>query len=82
MQMLLAAALRGSGLAYGPSFVFDAHLSTGELVPLLPDHRTSSLAIHAVYPSSRHLPSKVRAFVDHLAGSLGEQRGRPIPAVQ
>lgn len=68
MQMLLAAALRGSGIAYGPSFVFEAHIASGDLVPLLPDYRTSDLAIHAVYPTNRHLSLKLRSFVDHLAG--------------
>ena len=71
MQMLLAAALRGSGIAYGPSFVFEAHIASGDLVPLLPDYRTSDLAIHAVYPTNRHLSLKLRSFVDHLAVSLG-----------
>lgn len=71
MQMLLAAVLRGSGIAYGPSFVFEAHIAAGDLVALLPDHRTSELAIHAVYPTNRHVPLKLRSFVDHLAASLG-----------
>ncbi|MDE1150415.1 MAG: LysR family transcriptional regulator [Azospirillaceae bacterium] len=72
MQMLLAAALAGAGVTYGPSFVFSAHLATGDLVALLPDHRTMDLAIHAVYPSRRHVPLKLRRFVDHLAASFGE----------
>jgi DNA-binding transcriptional LysR family regulator len=71
MQMLLAAVLRGNGVAYGPSFVFGAHIAAGDLVALLPDHRTSDLAIHAVYPTNRHVSLKLRSFVDHLAASLG-----------
>jgi DNA-binding transcriptional LysR family regulator len=71
MQMLLAAALAGSGVAYGPSFVFSAHIASGDLVALLPDHRTSDLAIHAVFPSKRHISLKLRRFIDHLAHSLG-----------
>ena len=71
MQFLLAAVLRGNGVAYGPSFVFGAHLAAGELVALLPDHRTSDLAIHALYPTNRHVSLKLRSFVDHLAASLG-----------
>jgi len=70
MQMLLAAALSGRGITYGPSFVFDQHLRSGELVALLPNYRTSELAIHAVYPSNRHVPLKLRRFVDHLSASL------------
>jgi len=70
MQMLLAAVLRGNGVAYGLCFVFGAHIAAGDLVALLPEHRTSDLAIHAVYPTNRHVPLKLRSFVDHLAASL------------
>jgi DNA-binding transcriptional LysR family regulator len=71
MQMLLAAALAGAGVTYGPSFVFGHHVATGELVALLPDHRTSDLAIHAVYPTTRHVSMKLRRFIDQLVMDLG-----------
>jgi DNA-binding transcriptional LysR family regulator len=71
MQMILAAALRGTGVAYGPSFVFDADVAAGRLAALLPDHGTAELTVHAVYPSNRHIPLKLRSFLDHLAMSLG-----------
>ena len=32
MQMLLATALAGGGIAYGPSFVFGQHIARGELI--------------------------------------------------
>ncbi|WP_207481680.1 LysR family transcriptional regulator [Arenibaculum pallidiluteum] len=81
MQMLLAAALRGSGIAYGPSFVFGPHIAAGDLVALLPDHRTSDLAIHALYPTNRHLSLKLRSFVDHLAARLGPTPPWDAPAL-
>lgn len=74
MEMLLAAARHGIGVAYGPSFVFDPDIAKGRLVPLLPEHRTTDLTIHAVYPTNRHLPLKLRSFVDHLAASLNSPR--------
>jgi len=70
MQILLAAAVRGTGVAYGPSFVFEPDLATGRLIALLPDHQTTDLTIHAVYPTNRQVPLKLRSFVDHLAASL------------
>ena len=70
-QMLLAAALTGAGVAYGPTFVFGERIAAGDLVALLPDHRTSDLAIHAVYPTARHVSLKARRFIDHLIGSFG-----------
>lgn len=71
MQMLLAAALAGVGFAYGPTFVFGERIAAGDLVALLPDHRTSDLAIHALYPSARNISLKARRFIDHLVTSFG-----------
>ncbi|MBB5357463.1 DNA-binding transcriptional LysR family regulator [Rhodanobacter sp. ANJX3] len=71
-QMLLAAALEGAGITYGPSFVFGEHLARGDLVTLLPKFQTVSLAIHAVYPSARHVTLKLRRFIDHLVASFGD----------
>jgi DNA-binding transcriptional LysR family regulator len=85
MQMLLSAALAGAGIAYGPTFVFGAALARGELVALLPACRAPELTIQAVYPSARHVPLKLRAFIDHLAGAFGDappwDRASPMPDV-
>lgn len=72
-QMLVAAALAGVGVAYGPTFVFGEQISPGRLVELLPDYRASELAIHAVYPSTRHVPVKVRNLIDHLVAAFGNE---------
>jgi len=72
-QMLLAAALAGAGIAYGPTFVFGEHLRRGELVALLPAYRAADLAIQAIYPSARRIPLKVRRFVDYLAETFGDE---------
>lgn len=72
MQMLLGAARAGAGIAYGPTFVFGDDLARGELVALLPAYRTRELTIQAVYPSARHVPLKVRAFIDHLVNAFGD----------
>ena len=70
-QMLVAAALAGAGVAYGPTFVFGERIAAGDLIALLPDHRTSELAIHALYPSARNISLKVRRLIDHLIASFG-----------
>ncbi|WP_026791038.1 LysR family transcriptional regulator [Pleomorphomonas oryzae] len=72
MQMLLAAALAGAGIAYGPSFVFGPSIVAGTLCRLIPDHKTLDLAIHAVYPTKRHTSLKLRRFVEHLAERIGD----------
>jgi len=72
-QMLLAAALAGAGIVYGPTFVFGEQIARGKLVELLPQYQASELTIQAVYPSARHLPLKVRHFLDYLAGAFGDE---------
>ncbi|GJI86878.1 LysR family transcriptional regulator [Duganella hordei] len=72
MHMLLAAALAGAGIAYGPTFVFGQHLASGKLVRLLPDLETIELSVHAVFPSARYLPSKVRQFIDYLSAEWAD----------
>ncbi|QBR02120.1 LysR family transcriptional regulator [Paraburkholderia pallida] len=71
-QMLLAAALAGAGIAYGPTFVFGEHLRRGALVALLPGYSATELVIQAVYPSARRIPLKVRRFVDYLTEAFGD----------
>jgi DNA-binding transcriptional LysR family regulator len=80
MQMLLSAALTGAGVAYGPSFVFGPSIASGTLVVLLEDHRTSDLAVHAVYPSRRHASLKLRRFLEHLNVQLGGTPPWEVPA--
>jgi DNA-binding transcriptional LysR family regulator len=80
-QLLLAAALAGAGVAYGPTFVFGEPISQGKLIGLLPGYDTAELSIQAVYPSSRHMPVKVRRFLDYLVEAFGDEppwdRGAP-----
>jgi DNA-binding transcriptional LysR family regulator len=72
MQMLLAAALAGAGVAYGPSFVFGESIASGSLEVLMSDHKTSELAVHAVCPTKRHESLKLRRFIQHLSSSFGD----------
>jgi DNA-binding transcriptional LysR family regulator len=72
MQMLLAVALEGGGIAYGPSFVFGEALSRGALRRVLPKYSAADLGIHTVVPSSRHISTKVRHLIDQLAVAFGE----------
>jgi DNA-binding transcriptional LysR family regulator len=68
---LLAAALAGQGLIYQPTFIVSDSLRGGSLVPVLTGYPTYEPAIHAVLPSGRQAPAKVRAFVAFLAERFG-----------
>ncbi len=71
-ELLRAAALAGEGIAVQPTFLVGEDLRQGKLVPVLPRFRQAALAAYAVYPTRRHLPAKVRSFVDFLAESFGD----------
>lgn len=75
MQLLLSMAVAGLGIAYGPTFAFGPAIAEGRLVQLLPGCVAEELVVQAIYPSARHLPSKVRSFVDYLAGAFA---GDPV----
>lgn len=66
------ALLAGTGLALIPTFIVGPDLQAGRLQAVLGDHQTRELGIHAVYPDRRHLPPKVRVFIDFLVGQLGD----------
>jgi DNA-binding transcriptional LysR family regulator len=66
--------LAGLGIALRSTWDVGTELKRGKLKRILPQYRGSSdVAIHAVYPSSRQLPSKVRAFVDYFAKIYGTE---------
>ncbi len=68
---LRAAALKGLGLCYLPTFIVGADLQASTLVSVLNDYMPSDSAAYAVYPTARHLLPKVRAFVDFLCDWYG-----------
>jgi DNA-binding transcriptional LysR family regulator len=68
---LKVAALKGLGFAHLPTFIVGSDLQAGALVTVLDKFIPQDLTLNAVYPHSRHLSPKVRAFVDFLAERFG-----------
>lgn len=64
--VLLHAALAGSGISLQPAYLANEYIAAGKLVLLLPEWSVPDLAINALYPSRRHLPAALRAFLDFL----------------
>jgi DNA-binding transcriptional LysR family regulator len=69
--LLHLAALQGMGLAFLPSFLIEQDLATGALITVLPENAVIEASLYAIYPSRKYLSSKVRTFIDHLAGPRG-----------
>ncbi len=65
-DFLRQAAVAGAGLLLSPSFIVYESLRRGELVVVLPEYRHEELHAYALYPQTRHLSLRVRAFVDFL----------------
>ncbi len=64
--ILLDAAIAGQGITRVPSFFAAEAESKGKLVAVLDDCAVPAAAMHAVYPSSRNVAPRVRAFLDLL----------------
>ncbi len=65
-QYLRDAAVNGLGIILTPTFIVYQEIQSGSLVPLLPQYRLWELAAYAIYPQTRYLSQRVRAFVDFL----------------
>jgi len=65
-EFLRCAAVNGLGIVHLPSFIVYKEIEQGSLVPLLNDYQRSNLHAYAIYPQTRHLSQRVRAFVDFL----------------
>lgn len=65
-QALMAFALAGCGVALLPEWLVRNALDAGELVSLLPAYTFAQQGIYAVYPDARHVPAKVRTFIDFM----------------
>ncbi len=74
-EVVREALLSGIGIALRSTWDIGPELKSGALVRVLPDWTGGRrVAVHAVYPSRRHLEQKVRSFVDYLGGIYG-----PVP---
>lgn len=66
-EALRTALLAGIGISRTPRWLVGDAIVSGELVPVLHEFQPDPLGIHAVYPPGRHLPSKVRSFIDYIS---------------
>ena len=65
-EFLRDAAVDGQGIALLPSFIAYEEIEREALVPILTDYKLQRMDAYAIYPQTRHLSQRVRAFVDFL----------------
>jgi DNA-binding transcriptional LysR family regulator len=66
---LLQTCLAGLGIPRLPLHTVQAH-AADELQPVLPGWTPQPVPVHAVFPSSRFIAPKVRAFIDHALAAF------------
>jgi DNA-binding transcriptional LysR family regulator len=67
------AALDGLGLACLLSYQAEPHTAAGLLQTVLAEYEPPPAPIHIVHPAGRHLPAKVRLFIDYAAKALRDK---------
>jgi len=63
---LREASSVGLGIAQGTWWLFRKDLDNGRVVPILEDHADKGMPISILYTANRHVPQKVRVFLDFL----------------
>jgi DNA-binding transcriptional LysR family regulator len=73
-QVLHGWCLRGLGLAWRSTWEVEAEVASGQLRVVLEDFAAPPNGIYAVFPHARHLPLRVRLWIDFLK----HHYGRPV----
>jgi DNA-binding transcriptional LysR family regulator len=70
VDTVLWAAGAGYGIAAALSYQVGDALGAGSLVRVLQPYEVPPLPVHLLVPSKRHMPARVRAFLDQAADNL------------
>jgi LysR family transcriptional regulator for bpeEF and oprC len=72
------ACLAGLGVGRLPTYTFNQYLECGALEMVLGEWLSDPVPFHVVYPSNRHLSSKVRVFVEWVAEVFQHHAGMQV----
>jgi DNA-binding transcriptional LysR family regulator len=72
-QVLHEWCLQGLGIAWRSTWEVDEDLAAGRLVTLLDDFAAPPNGIYAVFPQRKHLPLRVRLWIDFLKHSWRDE---------
>lgn len=70
-EACVTAAIAGLGVTRVPDFASARAVRTGELVEVLRDFGDEQAPIHAITPTGRHMPSRLRLLIDFLRDRWG-----------
>ena len=72
-NILMNSALNGNGIFIGPTFMITGAVKEGRLKTVLDDYTSVTTGLYAVYPYSKLVSTKVRAFIDFIAESWSDK---------
>ncbi|NQZ51223.1 MAG: LysR family transcriptional regulator [Moritella sp.] len=72
---ILEVLLNGLGICQMPTFIVAEHLKSQRLITCMDEYALPKHAIYAVYPERKHLPEKVRVFIEFISHKLGGGAG-------
>ena len=70
VEMRVFLALQGQGIAYLPAFTVERELAAGQLESVLDEYTQEQGSFWILWPTSSHLPSRLRVFIDVLVEKL------------
>ncbi|MBC7435628.1 MAG: LysR family transcriptional regulator [Bdellovibrionales bacterium] len=71
-QVLHDWCLAGWGIAWRSTWEVESEIAAGRLVPMLEEFAAPANGIYAVFPQRKHLPLRVRLWIDFLKESYGK----------
>lgn len=71
-EMELALCVAGQGITRLPLFNLNGEIERSELVELFGDYIPHKIDVFLLYPSRKHMSSKVRSFIDYMTGEFAE----------
>lgn len=80
-QVLHDWCLQGLGVAWRSTWEVEREIAAGRLVSLLDDFAAPPNGVFAVFPQRKHLPLRVRLWIDFLKHSYGDSTYWAGPAV-
>jgi LysR family transcriptional regulator, transcriptional activator for dmlA len=60
-------ALSGEGISWEALWDVSDDLAAGRLVHLMPEYRSASMELYAIFAPGKPVPPRIRLFVDHIA---------------
>ncbi|MBG0512130.1 hypothetical protein I3J13_25465 [Agrobacterium sp. MOPV5] len=69
-HMICEAVAAGVGVGLIHDVLLTPMIETGQLERVLPGWHYETQHVHAIYPSNRYIPKRIRVFVDELSSYL------------